>query len=333
MTLQEVNAKDAFTPEEYIKWKKSRGDDYNGDIIKALVMGRSRAVIITFSDERYVGATVTIKNRKGESVFFNGLEALDGNEADSDEAVEKRKARVENPKGKNSKSIIYCATFFDVKNEFQASADVQNQMYQITVTVKREKFRAKRGDKFEVFAIPERMEEVKQDLKNLQQSVLKKSISPLRIVDNYTRADDVIVHVAKYIIPENRMLIIHREFGAHNSKIPLDEYVLQHEDSDWIQTIEVNSSLKGDQLSRVKDGWYELRFENLPSSGKFSLYSTPIDGYASPIVLFKNIDYAELTTNAELEQAEIDPPEEDENMSDQPSASQLRDEGLEALFG
>ena len=197
-------------------------------------------------------------------------------------------------------------------------------------------FRAKQGDHFEVFVIPERMTAVKQDLKdnrNLQKSVREKSISPLKIVDNYTRADDVIVHVAKYVIPENRMLIIHREFGAHNSNMPLDEYVLQHEDSDWIQTIEVNSSLKGDQLSRVKDGWYELTFENLPRSGKFSLYSTPVDRYASSIVLFQNIDYAELTTNIELEQAEIAPPEEDEIMSDQPSASQLRDEGLEALFG
>ena len=97
--------------------------------------------------------------------------------------------------------------------------------------------------------------------------------------------------------------------------------------------MQVFSSLKGDQLSRVKDGWYELRFENLPSSGKFSLYSTPIDGYASSIVLFQNIDYAELTTNVELEEAEIAQPEEDEIMSDQPSPSQLRDEGLEALFG
>jgi len=97
--------------------------------------------------------------------------------------------------------------------------------------------------------------------------------------------------------------------------------------------MQVFSSLKGDQLSRVKDDWYELRFENLPSSGKFSLYSTPIDRYASSIVLFQNIDYAELTTNIELEEAEIAQPEEDEIMSDQPSPSQLRDEGLEALLG
>lgn len=197
-------------------------------------------------------------------------------------------------------------------------------------------FRAKHGDSFEVFAIPDRLKTVKKDFqenKNLKQSVLNKSIAALRITDTYTRADNVIVHAVEYIIPENRMLIIHREFGAHNSNMPLDEYVLQHEDSDWIQTIEVNSFLKGDQLSRVKDGWYELRFENLPSSGKFSLYSTPIDGYASSIVLFQNIDYAELTTNVELEQAEIAQPEEDEIMSDEPSPSQLRDEGLEALFG
>ena len=44
MTLQEVNAKNAFSPEEYKKckaWnelKKSRGEDYEVDIIKALVI-------------------------------------------------------------------------------------------------------------------------------------------------------------------------------------------------------------------------------------------------------------------------------------------------------
>jgi len=138
MTLQEVNAKDAFSSEEYDQWKKYRGKDYNGDIIKALVMGRSRAVIITFSDIRYVDAKVTIKNRKGEGVFFSGLEALGGNKADSTEAVKKRQASVENPGKGNQKDTIYCATFFDVKNEFQASADAQDQMYQITVTVKRD---------------------------------------------------------------------------------------------------------------------------------------------------------------------------------------------------
>ncbi|CCK76766.1 Putative uncharacterized protein [Oleispira antarctica RB-8] len=147
MILQKVNVKKKFSDEEYAKWKNSRGDDYDGDIIDALVMGRSRAVIITFSDERYVDATVTIKNRKGESVFFSGLEALGGNKADSTEAAEKRQAIVRNPGDENQKNTIYCATFFDITNQFQASADAQDQMYQITVTASRERFNISPGPK------------------------------------------------------------------------------------------------------------------------------------------------------------------------------------------
>jgi outer membrane protein OmpA-like peptidoglycan-associated protein len=138
MSLQEVNAKTAFSSEEYDQWKKYRGKDYDGDTIKALVMGRSRAVIITFSDKGYEDATVTIKNRKGESVFFSGLEALGGNKAGSTEAAEKREVVVKKPKHEAQKNTIYCATFFDVTNQFQSTADVQDQMYQITVTASRE---------------------------------------------------------------------------------------------------------------------------------------------------------------------------------------------------
>jgi hypothetical protein len=150
-------------------------------------------------------------------------------------------------------------------------------------------FRAKKGDGFEVFAIPDRMDEVKQDLKdnkNLQQSVLKKSISPLRIVDNYTRADDVIVHVAKYIIPEMHGLVIEQEFGAHLSGPHHEMFVLQDEDSDWVQRIEVTKGLSSPQTELKSDGWVRLQFEDIPKKGTFSLYSVAMDKQSSPVVHF-----------------------------------------------
>lgn len=150
-------------------------------------------------------------------------------------------------------------------------------------------FRAKQGDHFEVFVIPERMTAVKQDLKdnrNLQKSVREKSISPLKIVDNYTRADNVMVHVAKYVVPENHVLVIEQEFGAHLSGPYHEMFVLQDEDSDWVQRIEVTKGLSSPQTELKADGWVRLQFEDIPKKGTFSLYSVAMDKQSSPVVHF-----------------------------------------------
>jgi hypothetical protein len=158
-------------------------------------------------------------------------------------------------------------------------------------------FRAKKGDGFEVFAIPDRMDEVKQDLKdnkNLQQSVLKKSISPLRIVDNYTRADDVIVHVAKYIIPENHMLVINYEYGKHDSKPKDDVLVLVHEDSNWKQVLHVGGDNDLGEVDYDDDGWVKIAFHDIPKSGKFSLYNECKISSASPVTMFSDLSKSDL---------------------------------------
>ncbi|PHR94967.1 MAG: hypothetical protein COA78_31150 [Blastopirellula sp.] len=150
-------------------------------------------------------------------------------------------------------------------------------------------FRAKRGDSFEVFAIPDRMKTVKkdfQDNKNLKQSVLNKSISALKIIDTYTRADNVIVHAVEYIIPEYHMLVIEQEFGAHLSGPHHEMFVLQDEDSDWVQRIEVTKSLSSPQTELKGDGWVRLQFEDIPKKGTFSLYSVAMDKQSSPVVHF-----------------------------------------------
>jgi hypothetical protein len=158
-------------------------------------------------------------------------------------------------------------------------------------------FRAKKGDGFEVFAIPDRMDEVKQDLKdnkNLQQSVLKKSISPLRIVDNYTRADDVIVHVAKYIIPENHRLVINYEYGKHGSKPKDDVLVLVHEDSDWKQVLHVSGDNDLGEVDYKDDGWVTLAFHDIPKTGKFSLYNECKSSSASAVTMFSDLRKSDL---------------------------------------
>ena len=150
-------------------------------------------------------------------------------------------------------------------------------------------FRAKHGDSFEVFAIPDRLKTVKKDFqenKNLKQSVLNKSIAALRITDTYTRADNVIVHAVEYIVPEIRMLVVEQEFGAHLSGPHHEMFVLQDEDSDWVQRIEVTKGLSSPQTELKADGWVRLQFEDIPKKGTFSLYSVAMDKQSSPVVHF-----------------------------------------------
>ena len=146
-------------------------------------------------------------------------------------------------------------------------------------------FRAKQGDHFEVFVIPERMTAVKQDLKdnrNLQKSVREKSISPLKIVDNYTRADNVMVHVAKYVVPENHVLVIRHEFGLGEVKPESDMFVLVNDDNSWMQTIHASEESDQGYSEYDEEGWIKLVFENIPKSGKFTLYNYRKDSNGSP---------------------------------------------------
>ncbi len=150
-------------------------------------------------------------------------------------------------------------------------------------------FRAKPGDNFEVFAITEQMNAVKKDLRdnnNLSKSISDQLISALEITDTFTRADDVVVHTVKYVVPENRILNIDQEFGAHLSGPHHEMFVLQDEDSDWVQRIEVTKSLSSPQTELKGGGWVRLQFEDIPKKGTFSLYSVAMDRQSSPVVHF-----------------------------------------------
>lgn len=169
-------------------------------------------------------------------------------------------------------------------------------------------FKAEQGDGFEVFAIPERKKGVLQDLRlngNLQQSVSENLIVALEEVDTFNRNDGVIVHAMKYVVPENRQLIIEHEYGAQN-RSPLHEFfILQHEDSDWIQTIEVTKSHAKPGTSDLGGGWSQLVFDYLPKEGKFTLYSVPADRQSSPVVHFNAVEYDDINNKAELEKLEL----------------------------
>jgi hypothetical protein len=181
-------------------------------------------------------------------------------------------------------------------NKTQDSRPVQ-QVNDVVWDFESRIFRAKPGDSFEVFAITDQMKVVKKDLRdnnNLSRSVSDKLISALEVTDTFTRADDVIVHAVKYVIPEVRSLIVNYEYGKHDSKPKNDVLVLVHEDSDWIQTVYVGkNNEKGDVLFE-DDGWVKLSFENIPKKGKFSLYNESKNSNASPTTMFSSMTEADL---------------------------------------
>jgi hypothetical protein len=181
-------------------------------------------------------------------------------------------------------------------NKTQDSRPVQ-QVNDIVWDFESRIFRAKPGDNFEVFAITEQMNAVKKDLRdnnNLSKSVNDQLISALEITDTFTRADDVIVHTVKYVVPEVRSLIVNYEYGKHDAKPTDDILVLVHEESDWIQTVYVGSNNTAGDVLFEDDGWVKLEFENIPKKGKFSLYSESRSSNASPTTMFSNMTQADL---------------------------------------
>jgi len=94
-------------------------------------------------------------------------------------------------------------------NTTQDTRPVQEQSDVILDTESRI-FRAKPGDVFEVFAIPDRMKVIRKDLidnKNLNASIANNLITALQETNTYNRPDGTIVHEMEYLIT-NRYLDI-----------------------------------------------------------------------------------------------------------------------------
>lgn len=204
-------------------------------------------------------------------------------------------------------------------NKTQDSRPVQ-QVNDVVWDFESRIFRAKPGDSFEVFAITDQMKVVKKDLRdnnNLSRSVSDKLISALEVTDTFTRADDVIVHTVKYVIPEVRSLIVNYEYGKHDSKPKNDILVLVHEDSDWMQTVYIGSNNAKGDVAFNDDGWVKTTFEGIPKKGKFSLYSENRNSNASPVTMFSDMTESELMKKPAYiveAVAEVDEKEEDLSM-------------------
>lgn len=185
-------------------------------------------------------------------------------------------------------------------------------------------FSGEQGDEFEVFAITDKMPDVKKDLRNsgnLNQSVQQDQIKALEETSTHTRADGVVVHVYQYVIPEIRNLEINSEYGNHEVKPASDMLVLVHEDSGWTQTIFVGKRNPMGYVEYEKDGWVKIVFEDIPKSGKFSLYSYNQKSDASPVSFFTDKTEEDLYNEPEPTLAEagepLAPPETDSSLYDE----------------
>ena len=61
-----------------------------------------------------------------------------------------------------------------------------------------------------------------------------------------------------------------------------DMFVLVNDDNSWMQTIHASEESDQGYSEYDEEGWIKLVFENIPKSGKFTLYSYRKDSNGSP---------------------------------------------------
>lgn len=108
---------DSSSTVDYKNWHAKNA----GGKIKALCLPRTRAFMVRFSDERYVGAKINITNRQGAAVFY----------ADAEKIV--REAEVIGVQDLDGTTLGYGAVFYDLDNHFDTGGDAENQMFQFSI--------------------------------------------------------------------------------------------------------------------------------------------------------------------------------------------------------
>ncbi len=182
-------------------------------------------------------------------------------------------------------------------------------------------FTAEQGDGFKAYAITDSMLDVKKDLnenKNLAASQANNLITALEETGTETRADGVILHHVKYVVPVPLMLTVGYEYG---DKLNRDSVlVLQHEDSEWNQSIHLAAGPKERRVEKTDAGWLQARFEELPESGKFSLILHNTSDGSSDVPFFSEINIEDLPKVFQFEElplaAPVDVPESNYEWAD-----------------
>lgn len=113
---------------DFVKPDSSSSVDYKnwyaqnaGGKVRALCLPRTRAFMVRFSDERYVGAKINISNRQGASVFYADAERIG------------REAEVKGIKDLDDTTLGYGAVFYDLDNHFDMNGETEDQMFQFSI--------------------------------------------------------------------------------------------------------------------------------------------------------------------------------------------------------
>ncbi|NRA24390.1 MAG: OmpA family protein, partial [Oleispira sp.] len=113
---------DSVTPDtsssvDYKNWHAQNA----GGKIRALCLPRTRAFMVRFSDERYIGAKINVTNRQGGAVFYADAERRE------------RETEVLGVKDLDDTILGYGAVFYDLDNHFDPNGKAEDQMFQFSI--------------------------------------------------------------------------------------------------------------------------------------------------------------------------------------------------------
>jgi hypothetical protein len=263
----------------------------------------------------------------------SGVIRQEPSQATNDKPAEQKKEREKhiillNLEGQNDRPLpIKHNITLVVENTSQGNLPVR-QLKEVIYDGFSRVFSSEKGDVFKVYAISDAMLDVKKDLndnKNLSQSESAGLISALEETGTETRSDGVILHNMKYVVPVPLSLHVGYEFGSKLNKGAV--LILQHEDSEWTQSIHLSAGPKERRVEDGDRGWLNVNFEDLPESGKFSLVLHHTNDGSSDVSFFSGVSVEDLPNLFKFESLPLADPIDipDENLEWADEAKQQED--------
>ena len=129
--------------------------------VTVLAMARTRALLVTFSSDKYLDAKVSIKTRYGAPAFLTSLpknhQDLNLPPSQSQLYEDKTVAKVKEIKDKNNNLLGYGVVFYDPLDTHGKAESVEEQIYQVTVTFDIVKGKNPLGSEISSYTLMERI--------------------------------------------------------------------------------------------------------------------------------------------------------------------------------
>jgi len=176
VTPQKVSVKDGFIDPDkvsekelkcsgaYRKWYASEMKDLKttpDKQILVLPMVRTRAVLVSFPDDRYVGAKVEVQTRKGKPAFLSSIKDaavnIDLAKRENQEVLDLILSEVKAIEGPDGNTIGHGAVFYDVNGVHENAKSVEDQIYQVKVNLPKKNGKNKLGTELASYTLMERI--------------------------------------------------------------------------------------------------------------------------------------------------------------------------------